>query len=512
MAHVEMTIQANIIEVRGQEFCWKFSNAGKNIKALWPILRGFCDPETGKPLWTYQEIADACGHKARQNIENFVGEFRTADEDLYQYLSPNNAKHDRLCGPIGERILTSPWLGMHQHYVAFLEAHPDEKLSETTFRKYAGELDVLTLLKRMQMFLCEHREQFDLRGYLQDILELEFIPPAKQKEIVELFPESQPEVSRRASSLTERFCGMTAERKLLVALLYVSNVSQEFLSLLFGVSKTSIHRYIYDVCGEDVTWQIVGQIVRWSGKVSFDEKWVKIDGTWHFVLGAVDSVTGFPLLIEIYSSLAAVSWTLFFKRFLKIYGAPKLIQCDGSQALALAREAVFPKVCYQLCTFHKLKNLINRIRRYVREPKQFKRAVRLAKHIFSNKWVSSRKQAAKSLQELAGQEVSSYIDGHILSCWRHLTRSLTTNASERFNRKMEKCFSGRYGISSVESAQVLLRGLWLKELLLNGRQHMAQSSESASIDLPRICQDNLDSGKILHFFHDYEASQVEKLA
>jgi transposase-like protein len=266
------------------------------------------------------------------------------------------------------------------------------------------------------------------------------------------------------------------------------------------------------VCGDDVTWQIVGQIVRWSGKVSFDEKWVKIDGTWHFVLCAVDSVSGFPLLMEIYSSLDAVSWTLFFKRFHKIYGLPKLIQCDGSQALALGRAAVFPKVCYQLCKFHKLKNLTKRIRRYVREPKPFRRAVRLAKHIFSNTWVSSRKQAAKSLQELAGQEVSSYIDGHILSCWRHLTRSLSTNASERFNRKIEKCFSGRYGISSVESAQVLLRGLWLKELLLNGRQHMAQSSELASIDMPRICQDNLDSGKILHFFHDYKGSQVEKMA
>jgi transposase-like protein len=512
MAHLEITIQDNIIEVRGQDFCWKFPKEGKNLKALWPILRCFCDPNTGKALWTYQEIADAYGHKSRQNVENFVGEFRAAGEDLYQYLSPNNAKHERLCEPIAEQILTSPFLGIHQQYLAFLEEHRDESLSESTFRKYAGELDVLCLLRRIQTLFSQHSEEFKSRQYLQEILEMEQLPHAKKKEIVECFPETQPNSSAQPPLLMERLSNPKIEQKLFILLLYVCNVSQEMLALVFGVSKTSIHRYIYDVCGDDLSGQILGQIVRWSGQVSFDEKWIKIDGTWHFVLCAVDAVSGFPLLMSIYPNLDRINWTLFFKRFRKLYGVPKLIQSDGCQKLAAAREAVFPRVRYQLCKFHKLKNLMKRIRRYVRDAKDFRRAVRFAKHIFSNTWVSSRKQAAKSLQELAGQEVSSYIDVHILSCWRQLTMSLTNNVSERFNRKIEKCFSGRYGISSVESAEVLLRGLWLKELLLNGHQHRSKTSELASIDLSRICQENLDSSKILHFFHDYEASQVKKVA
>lgn len=512
MTHVEITIHDTSIEVRSQAFCWKFPNGGKNLKALWPILRGFCDPETGKPLWTYQELADACGHKARQNIENFVGEFRAHGGDLLQYVSPSNAKHDRLCEPIAEQILTSPWLGIHQQYLAFRETHPDETLSERTFRKYARELDVLKLLKRVQQLLAEGPARLDLTRYVQEILDMEHLPSAKQKEIGELFPDTQPSSSGHTPPLPEKLSECKMERNLLITVLYVCNVSQEVLALLFGVSKTSIHRYIYAICGDDLTWQIVGQIVRWSGQASFDEKWINIDGVWHFVLCAVDAVSGFPLLMEVYPTLDTVSWTIFFKRFRTIYGVPKRIQCDGSQALAAAREAIFPRVRYQLCKFHKLKNLMKRIRKHVRDSKDFIRAVRFAKHIFSNTWVSSRKQAAKSLQELAGQEVSAYVDDHILSCWRHLTLSLTTNASERFNRKIEKCFSGRYGIPSVESAQVLLRGLWLKELLLNGYQHRAQTSELASINVSRMCQEHLDSGKILHFFHDYEASQIEKLA
>ena len=512
MAPVTVEFHANMIEVRGQGFYWKFPDVGNNRKALWPILRGFCDPESGEPLWTYQQIADACGHKSRQNIENFVGEFRANDGDLLRYLSPKNAKQDRLCEPIAEQILRSPYLGMHRQYLAFLEEHPDESLSETTFRKYARELDVLSLLKRAQTFFSKPREQFDGTRYLREILEMEQMPHAKQKEIVECFPEAQPTSSARPPALTDKFSTPAMERKLLVTLLYVCNVSQEMLALLFGVSKTSIHRYIYDVCGEELTWQILGQIVRWSGQVSFDEKWIKIDGAWHFVLCAVDTVTEFPLLMDIYPTLDQTSWTVFFKRFARLYGVPKLIRCDGSHALAAAREAVFPRVRYQLCKFHKLKNLIKKIRQHVRDSKDVIRAVRLAKHIFSNTWVSSRKQAAKSLQQVAGPELSAYIDEHILSPWRHLTMSLTNNVSERFNRKIEKCFSGRYGIPSVESAQVLLRGLWLKELLLHGHQHRTQTAELSSSNVTRICQEHLDPGTILHLVHDYEVSQVEKLA
>ena len=114
-------------------------------------------------------------------------------------------------------------------------------------------------------------------------------------------------------------------------------------------------------------------------------------------------------------------------------------------------------------------------------------------------------------QGVAGNKVSSYIDRHILGCWRHLTMSLTNNASERFNRKIEKCFSGRYGIASLTSAKVLLQGLWFKELLVHGRKHMDATSEMATIDLSTICQEHLDTSKILHFFHDNDPSRLEKL-
>ena len=183
-----------------------------------------------------------------------------------------------------------------------------------------------------------------------------------------------------------------------------------------------------------------------------------------------------------------------------IYGTSKRLISDGSKSLQAGKNAIFPNVVHQLCTFHKLRNLYKVILRNVRDKSQVRRCLRLAQHIFSNRYVSSRKHAAQTLKQLGGEQVATYIDAHILGkWWRKLTRSLTNNASERFNRKVKKCVSVRYGLPTEESARVLIRALWLKELLLNGQKHIAATHPLNTIDLSRICQNHLPRDHILHF-------------
>jgi transposase-like protein len=466
MAHLTVERNGKTICLRSQAFCGEFNETVDTKKALFVFLRLLSCPKTGKPLFTLQKLADAFGKNDRRDIDNFVREFWKRGGDFLAYLARKRPKQERLFPVIECQILATPLLSLAEQYRIFCETHPQERICEQSFRSYVNDIAATKILKRVR--------------------ELGF-----KKEWLSLAPLAS---------------------KLLVVIVYVCGLSQEMLALLFGVSKTSIHNWIYTVCSAALYWEIIRNIVHWSGQVSFDEKWVKMNGVWHFVLCAVDAVSGFPLLIDLYPTLDTLSWTLFFERFTTLYGVPKLIQCDGSQSLAAARKAVFPGVRYQLCQFHKLKNLMKRLRHHIRDPKLIKRCIRLAKHSFSNSSVSSRKHAAQTLQELAGPQVSSSIDEHLLKYWRNLTLSLTNNASERFNRKIEKCVFGRYGIASVESAQVLLRGLWLKELLLNGHQHMAANCELRTINLSRICQEHLDTSKILHFFYDYDLSQTEKLA
>jgi transposase-like protein len=512
MAHLEVTIQDKRIGIWSQAFCAEFQDIGSNKKGLFVFLRSLRSPESGKPLFTHETIANAFGYADRRNIQNYVGEFERCGEDFQAFLSRTNTKREQLFEPIEEQVLRCPLLSPHEQYLAFCEAHPAERLSEQTFRQYVQDINGLKLLKRVQSLVSDEAGKLDPSRYLQEVLETDVLRNAKKKEIVETFPEVAVSSSMLRGARFEGLSCSSWQKKLLVVVLYACTLPQDILARLFGVGKTSIHNWIYEICSEGLDWQILREIVCWSGQVSVDEKWVKIAGQWYFVLCAVDAVSGFPLLMALYPTCETISWTVFFMRFKASYGVPTLIQCDGSQALAAAREAVFSGVQYQLCKFHKLKNLLKRLRQHIDEPPVFIRCVRLAKHIFANASVSSRKAAARRLQQLAGSEVSSYIETHIVSPWRKLTLSLTTNASERFNRKIEKCVSARYGIPSEESAKVLLRSLWLKELLLNGQQHLDATSQLKSLDVSRICQEHVDIGNILHFFHENDPSQVEKLA
>ena len=296
-----------------------------------------------------------------------------------------------------------------------------------------------------------------------------------------------------------------------MAFLYACGLAQHILALLFGVSQTTVHNSMYDVCTEGLEIGILDSITHWSGHVSVDEKWIKINGVWHFMFSAVDAVSGFPLLMGIYSNLDEIRWRVFFLKFKAMYGVPRLILSDGSVSLLAAKANVFAHVRHQLCKFHTLNNVMKKIRRHVSDSTLRIRAYRLAKHIFSNRYISSRKFAAKTLQKIAGENVSRDIEKRILEQWRKLTQSRTNNTAERWNRTLEKGFFVRYGIPTLQSARVLMRALWFKELLLKGRKHGEKTSSIDSIQLSKICQEKLEIGNILHFFNDNGRSCIEKL-
>ncbi len=312
-------------------------------------------------------------------------------------------------------MLETPLLPPHQQSLSVCDAHPTESVSEETFRKYANEIDGLKIVKRAQQLIKTGTDTLDVNRYLAEVLACERLSHATKKEIVTVFPDTELEDASSSTIEEADLTHVTIRKTLLVVMLSACHVSQEVLGLLMGVSKTSMHYWIAELCTEDFEWQMLREITCWSGKVSVDEKWINIKGEWYVVLCAVDRVSGFPLSIALYPTLDTVSWTLFFKRFRALYGRPALIQSDGSQSLAAARELVFAGVRWQLCTFHTLKNLMKRLRKHVSDAKSYRRCTRLAKHIFSNVRVSRRTYAAKPLQTVAGPEVRESILPDIFS-------------------------------------------------------------------------------------------------
>ena len=184
-------------------------------------------------------------------------------------------------------------------------------------------------------------------------------------------------------------------RSLLVMILIAGGLNYNLLSILLGVSKATIHNLFYLL--SFLRNLILSSIKWWSGEISTDEKWIRIKGKWYYIISIVDNITGFPLYFQLVSDLKKETWKLFFARFYKLYGVPRLIISDGSEAIAWGIKFVFPNTNHQLCKFHKLKNLIRIIYKSNVSYKERKRMLLLAKGIFNNKTYYGRKRAAKHL-------------------------------------------------------------------------------------------------------------------
>ena len=59
MAQIDVEFNNETMYIRSQGFSCEFPEVDKNKKAILVFLRSLCVPETGKPLFTYQQLADA---------------------------------------------------------------------------------------------------------------------------------------------------------------------------------------------------------------------------------------------------------------------------------------------------------------------------------------------------------------------------------------------------------------------------------------------------------------------
>lgn len=95
MAYLEVQFHENRCKIISQDFCCEIHDTWKNRKVWFVILRSLRSPKTGKPLFSYQCLADAFRYKARQNIHNYVREYEQCDENFFEYL-----RHKRKIDPV----------------------------------------------------------------------------------------------------------------------------------------------------------------------------------------------------------------------------------------------------------------------------------------------------------------------------------------------------------------------------------------------------------------------------
>ncbi len=473
------------------------------------ILRCITDQQ-GKPLLSFQEISNLLSHPGRQWSNNIYKAWESAGFDLKLFLEDKRELCEMTLNLITQFVLTYPLRSILEQHRQFMKAYPEfEGMCINSFCFYVSAIDCHKLItafrKQLQSKQLSIRSSYFIKAFLAEGKRISSVDKAY---ISDLFPEINTFL-KGATIKDIDWKQEITQKILLVSLLYLWGVPQKKLSLLFGVSKTTIHNWIHNFCDEGLQGYILKMIGKWSGKICVDDKWIKIKGKWQYVFSAVDAISGLPLLSKRFQSADAASWILFFKEFKMYYPNPTLITSDGSKSLLKGLQFVFPRVRHQLCWFHKLKNLHKRIYKELEEGIGRKHALAFASAMFHNKHISSRKKAARQLALIGGANIGSYLTKSIFNQWLKLTLCLTNNAAERYNRKIEKCIACRYGLKNEACADVIIRGLWFSEILTKGRAHWIDNSGMKDIDLTKILKDNFDGNQIMHFIQNKETQTLK---
>jgi transposase-like protein len=454
-----------------------------NIKFIIVFLRLLLSKD-GIELCTFQEIARMFGYADRRNVNNFWREFQQHDYDILGFLSRKVDFAD--CVPLIEdfvaKNLILPISEMHRK---FFETY-GIKMSLATFEKYLSQTCSVKLLKQAQKQLSQKMCGGGAVNILRLLAAQNNVPVLcdnlLEKAMVKKDKPRRDSVIRSSLS-RQNLC-------LLVHYLVASGLNLKTIALLLNVSKATVSNLWHEI--EDLPSLILNSISKWSGKISIDEKYIKIKGIPHYVITIVDFVTGIPLYLKLYQNTNKESYEDCFLTFKHIYKKdPRLIVSDGSQALKAGRLAVFPSVPHQLCKFHKIRNLFAKISEcHLPMERKLWLKSKVVK-VFRRVTVSGRKKGLMELKAILPEPAYAYVTSNVIKHWQNLSKSLTSNVSERFNRKIKKVMSGRYGLKSYETAANLASSLWLKELIDNGKYILHDESLIASLNISQICQEKL---------------------
>ena len=438
----------------------------------------------GTPLISYQAIAIMFGFANRQNINNYWREFVGYGQDMLDYLS-RRVMLSEAVPLIQDIVIKNILLPMQMQYRLFCDTHT-LKMSYVTFSKYAGMIEPLAVIKAARDLFKNNGNQTDTL-HLLELISNQHRRPVICDHLLELAKnkkEAQQTKDRGFYQLSrQNLC-------LLVNFLVGSGLNLSIIGMLLNVSKATVHNLWHEIY--DLQSLILNSIAKWSGKISIDEKYVKIKGVPHYVISIVDFVTGLPLYLDVFPDTKTASFQSCFLMFKMLYGSPRLIVSDGSRSLAEARKLVFPNVHYQLCKFHKIRNLLKQLYKCYLPPEKQNRYKKLILKAFARKTVSGRKKGMTIAKASIPAPAARYIEHNILSNWRHLCKGLTSNISERWNRKIKKVTQGRYGLKSVKTTRRLVYSLWVKELILKGKPYLHEQSVLANLSITQICQENLE--------------------
>lgn len=463
---------------------------GSNRRGLMIFLRCLHTAE-GRPLVTYEQLAEALGYADRRNVHNFWMEFKACG-DLEAFLVRRkkvDAEVVARCEQIWQR---HPLWSAAQVYKEYKQRWPQQgvTLSEANIRTAGHQVDFLriqsVLRRQLQEGSASYREG-ELMERLLDLASKGAEQAARAAGASAPIPEVLERVSPRGAlpdlaDLTPTGAGTAMERALLegetspsalaalwqgpagwlmlMFMLYYHGLSLSVIGKCFGLHKTTVMRWLEPVAL--VSWQAFVQKGKrfFSGTVAIDEKWIQVQGTWWYLFAAVDHVSGMPLHVALLPSNNGHYCTLFLWQLKALGYQPKVIITDGWDAYIKALATVFPQAQHLLCRFHALRAAFRALGKQVQSWKGSQAWIDPLKRLFHT---PSKRTVNRRMERLQAQAQDTPAEGvftrlasklpKLLPAVGSTFRPSTNNAVERFFGRFDRFYQAKGPFQSRASAE-----------------------------------------------------------
>jgi transposase-like protein len=447
----------------------------------------------GRPLVTYEQIAQALGYADRRKVHNFWAAFEADSADLAAFLQRRKKVDGEVVARCEQIWKAHPLWSCAQVHAEFVQRWPAQgaHLSAQNIRtagQQVGFLGVPQVLRRQLAAGEVHYQEAVLLDHLFELAQAGAQAQARQTFPVHPIPEvleaihpqgpappplsTPPEAASVAALEEVLLYGEVSPSKLaqlweegpgailLAFILYDHGVSLEGIGRFFGVHTTTVMRWLTPLA--QVNWQAAVQHGQrfFSGIVAVDEQWIKIAGGWWYLFAAVDHVSGFPLHVALLPTNAQASCELFLLQLKALGYRPKAIITDGWEAYVGAIARVVPHAQHLLCRFHALRAAFRRLRQHVPGAQARKAWAAKLKRLFHTPSKRTVRRRLATLQaETHGSPAQAVIGRlhaklpQLLPAVGSTWRPTTSNAAERFLGAFDRFYRCKGPFQSVASAQ-----------------------------------------------------------
>ena len=445
-----------------------------NRKSMIILLRILRD-KRGKPLYTYKELSVIVDSKNRQASSSHVEHFRIC-EDMHTFLTRQRKVDRKVVESVLLELRKEPLAEVSELCEVVKRRLGREDIKEWNIRTALGQIPYSELQDVIRQRLSRGKAHYREEYLLLEMMESFSSARGKQAGIV------VPEVEGRTILDPTAIRGLLTPGVPLSSInkplqlvsfllaLYHHGVSLSVLGKWCHVDKSTVLRWIVGL-GLEI-WSIVCVWIKKQVKaniVYIDEKWLKIQGKWHYWFVVLEARTGLPVLASLLESRGewACRWIGYQ---LKMLGQiPRVFITDGMAGYEYLREVLGECAKHLLCHFHHQEATSRWVKKQFDQGRgeKDKELIKERKKELKNVLQTNDKRTVRRRFERLKEEAEGLgIQGWIERTQKILPKLLpaigskkfpkTNNTIERFFRDFNQFYKKRCGFFSVGSAK---RGL-----------------------------------------------------